>query len=521
MRALKDAWSRLDPRRLNSLLTRAEAQRQGDADDASQTLSPWAIAVSILALLAFGVLVGTSLGSPAGVRTALLSAAPPAHSSSTSTAPSAASPPTATPEATPEASTGSEATEEAKEESAQGSTKKPKKQSSGTKKTEKSAATGSPTDSSSGENPASGLPPIDHVFLIVLSELGYGASFGAGPPAPYLSKALPSEGELIESYYAVAGGEPANGIALISGQGPTEQTLQGCLLYTDVAPASTGANGQTLGAGCVYPSATLTLPNQLEAAGMTWKAYIEGIGASGGSTATGCPHPELGASETAGARAATGGYESRRNPFVYFHSLIDGSACTKNDVGIGQLASDLAHSSTTPSFAYIAPGSCDDGSPTPCSTGAPVGVGPAEAFLRKVVGEIERSAAYKQGGLIAITSDQAPQSGTGADSSECCVNTPYPNLPAGNAGAGPSTGADPPTSADSPTGGSQATTGGGKVGLLLISKYVKAGSLNVLGEYDHFSLLLSIEGLFGLKPLGYAGAKGLLAFDASVYNDHR
>jgi hypothetical protein len=42
----------------------------------------------------------------------------------------------------------------------------------------------------------------------------------------------------------------------------------------------------------------------------------------------------------------------------------------------------------------------------------------------------------------------------------------------------------------------------------------------VTGEYNHFALLRSIENLFGLHPLGYAGARGLLAFDSSVFNAH-
>jgi hypothetical protein len=57
--------------------------------------------------------------------------------------------------------------------------------------------------------------------------------------------------------------------------------------------------------------------------------------------------------------------------------------------------------------------------------------------------------------------------------------------------------------------------------LLLISKYVKPGSVNVTGEYNHFSLLASIEDLFGQSHLGYAGTQGLLAFDSSVYNASR
>jgi hypothetical protein len=54
----------------------------------------------------------------------------------------------------------------------------------------------------------------------------------------------------------------------------------------------------------------------------------------------------------------------------------------------------------------------------------------------------------------------------------------------------------------------------------LISKYTKPGSINVVGEYNDFSLLASIEDLFGVSRLGYAGGEGLLAFNKSVYNAH-
>jgi hypothetical protein len=466
------------------------------------------MAVSVLALLGFGVLVGAGVGAGGGASALVMRPSPAARTLATT--PTANTLPPTTPQATPSAASGEGGNETGGEETEEGSGKqegaaKSKEGSGKSKPATKLGGPGGGQGARGGsEGPASGLPPIDHVFLIVLSEAGYGATFGAGPSAPYLSKMLPSEGELIESYYAVAGGEPAGAIGLISGQGPTEQTLQGCPLYADVLPGSAGADDQTLGSGCVYPSTTLTLANQLEGAGKTWKSYVEGseTGAIGS-----CPHPQLDSGYTpqSGSGANANGYESRRNPFVYFHSLIDGSACEKDDVGIGQLAPDLSSAARTPSLAYIAPGACDDGSTAPCSPGAPAGVGPAEAFLRKVMGEIEASTAYKQGGLIAITSDQAPQSGPDADSSGCCVNTPYPNLPASTLTAA--------------TGSQGATpAAGGRVGLLLISKYVKPGSLNALGEYDHYSLLLSIEQLFDLKPLGYAGAKGLLPFDTSVYN---
>ncbi len=524
MSALRERWLDVERR----VVTLIEQLAPGH-DPAQETPSPWAVAVAVLALLGFGVLVGTTVSPAQGGSSALIlprsSVTQPAGSGVSATAP----PPTkpeATPSASSESGSGSEGSEESgkeagAEEAATSNGSAPNK-TKGTKKSggASNGGRGKESPAKSGpEHAAGSLPAVKHVFLIVLSEEGYNATFGGGPSAPYLSKTLPSEGELLQSYYAVAGGEPANGIALISGQGPTPQTVQGCPLYGDISPGSAGAEGQTLGTGCVYPKTTLTIADQLESAGKTWRAYVEGVETGGPSSTGGCPHPQAGASDAENTPNATTGYATWRNPFVYFHSLIDGPACAKNDVGIGQLATDLAASSRAPSFAYIAPDACDDGSQTPCKPGAPAGLAPAEAFLRKVVPEIEKSAAYKEGGLIAITFDHAPQSGANADTSGCCVSGPYPNLPtgspAGTTSTGPSSGAPTTNPAGAQTG---AAGGGGKVGLLLISKYVKPGSLNVLGEYDHFSLLLTIERLFGCKPLGYAGAKGLLAFDSSVFN---
>jgi hypothetical protein len=47
---------------------------------------------------------------------------------------------------------------------------------------------------------------------------------------------------------------------------------------------------------------------------------------------------------------------------------------------------------------------------------------------------------------------------------------------------------------------------------------VKPGTTNTIDDYNHFSLLGSIEDLFSLQHLGYAGAPGLLVFDKTVYN---
>lgn len=62
------------------------------------------------------------------------------------------------------------------------------------------------------------------------------------------------------------------------------------------------------------------------------------------------------------------------------------------------------------------------------------------------------------------------------------------------------------------------TGGGGKVGLLLISPFVEAGTVNETSYYNHYSLLLTIEELFGLEKLGYANELALVPFDETVFN---
>ena len=471
-----------------------------ETDETGYMPAPWAAAVAVMALLAFGVLVGSAVSPAPASR-----AATPVLVALTRAATEAAQPPPVSQAPAPTPKTPAITPSPA-------STPEPPPAS-----TTKAPAPGKPNAQSKGlsqPSTAAQLPPIKHVFLIVLSDQSSAAAFGPGSPVPYLAKTLPHEGELLENYFAVSSGELANAIALTSGQGPSTQTAADCPLYTDLTPAAAGAEGQVLGSGCVYPRTTLTLGDQLTRAGESWKAYVESIETGGPGQPVSCRHPPLDTTDASNAAGAGDAYVTWRNPFVYFHSLLDSPQCAKDDIGLGRLASDLKKTSTTPSLAYIVPGRCHDGSETPCAPGAPAGLPASEAFLRKVVPEIEASAAYDQGGLIAITFDQAPQSGPAADSSGCCMTAPYPNLP-------PPTATSPTVSPNSAAAPSATPTGGGRVGLLLISKYVKPASLNVTGEYNHFALLRSIENLFGLKPLGYAGAPGLLAFDSSVFNAYK
>jgi len=531
--------------------------------------APRVAAVAVLALLSFGVLVGSLVGNAAGssagpdIIVAVRSAGASGAASNSGGSPSSNSPRTTT-------ITTPAPTQTRSSQTAPAST---------------TASTTSTTTSASQPAPPSGptLPPIKHVFVIMLSGNGYQQAFGLQAPDNYLAVTLRRRGELIENYYGVAGGSLANEIGLVSGQGPTAQTAQDCPTFDTVVPGTIGAHKQIIGNGCVYPPATSTLPAQLTAAHHTWRAYIQSMGDGPPGSQQVCRHPPLGRTDPDQTPRVGDPYVTWSNPFVYFRSLIDKRSCAKDDVGLPRLASDLRAKSRTPSFAYIVPDACDDGSAQPCAPGAPSGLAATNSFLHSVVPEIERSPAYKASGLIAITFDEAPQSGSFADSSACCATPTYPNVPAAGAPAPagatttpvptttptattpatagttpattsttpattsttPSTTSTTPSTTTSPVstttttvptttttttttttpvssqGPTTPTGGGGQVGLLLISRYVTPDSLDAIDYFNHFSLLASIEHLFKLPLLGYAKNKLLSVFGSSVYNAYR
>ena len=58
------------------------------------------------------------------------------------------------------------------------------------------------------------------------------------------------------------------------------------------------------------------------------------------------------------------------------------------------------------------------------------------------------------------------------------------------------------------------------MGLLLLSPYVLPNTQDPIDYFDDFSLLGSIEELFGLPRLGYAGAPSLLVFEPGVFRGY-
>ncbi len=339
---------------------------------------------------------------------------------------------------------------------------------------------------------AQAASPIRHVFIIVLENESASTTFGASSPAPYLSKTLVSEGAYVPNYYSIGHASNDNYIAMISGQAPNTMTQNDCMVFADFPASSTDANGQEQGTGCVYPSAIQTIAGQLSAAGLTWRSYDEDMGADPSREPATCAHPAIDTPDGTERATATDQYATRHNPFVYFHSIIDDTAsCDAHVVNLNQLPQDLANPAATPNYVFITPNLCDDGHDSPCANGDPGGLSQADAFLQTWVPRITGSAAFRQDGLLLITFDEAATS----DTSSCCGEIPGPAA------------ADP----------GESGPGGGQVGAVMLSPCIASGTVTQTA-YNHYSMLRSVEDIFGLAHLAFANLPGETTFGSDVFN---
>jgi len=346
--------------------------------------------------------------------------------------------------------------------------------------------------------PLPALPPIRHVFVLLLENESYPVTFGARSPAPYLSKTLAAHGALLTKYYSIGHASLDNYIALISGQAPNEETQLDCAIFGDFRPsaAALDEHGQLRGSGCVYPPLVKTLPDQLEAAGFTWKAYMEDMGNDPAREPASCGHAPLGQRDLTQAAQPHDQYAARHDPFVYFHSIIDDQArCDAHVVNLKYLSRDLARRATTPNYVFITPNLCNDGHDARCVDGRSGGLAAINKFLHKWVPLITGSAAFKADGALIITFDESDRAGA-AGSAACCDEQPLPGqrYPPGFNGPG-----------------------GGRIGALVLSPFIRPGTVSHQ-PYNHYALLRTVETIFGLPPLGYAAAPGLRTFGADVFS---
>lgn len=380
---------------------------------------------------------------------------------------------------------------------------------------------------------------VKHVFVIVLENKNYSDTFGTSTQDPYLQKTLVPMGGLLTEYYGTGHVSLDNYISLISGQAPTQDTVNDCLPslsggsignYNNVEVVGPAPDGQVAAkGGCIYPKQVKTLVDQMSERGLTWKGYMGDMGNDPARESATCGHPQIGVgtdnTNTAEAPSTSvplgDAYATRHDPFMYFHSIIDSPSCNTHVVNLdAHLAKDLERASTTPNLVFITPNLCDDGhdgsgtgaAGTTCANGQPGGLTSIDAFLKKWVPQIMASAAYKEDGLIVITFDESSYTTTEATNSSgqsvvditfpgqtCCDEQPGPNL----AGVRPGS----ITLVNTATLQENIVVdgyGGDRIGAVLLSPFVKPGSTSET-QYNHYSLLRSLEDIFELhEHLGYA-----------------
>ena len=361
-------------------------------------------------------------------------------------------------------------------------------------------SSGASTGTTTSPTTSTGLPPIRHVFVIALENEGYAATFGTPKADPYLATTLTGQGATLSRYYGIGHASNDNYIALVSGQAPNPSNQTDCQVFADFpAGTTTLPGGQVTGSGCVFPTSVPTVADQLVAAHLTWKGYMQDMGNDPSREAAVCGHPAVGTVDQTQHAVPGDGYATRHDPFVYFHTVIDDTAgCDARVVPLGSttgalpasapagttgLATDLAKVSTTPNFSFISPDLCSDGHDVPCvnRTGAATAGADIDAFLSTWVPRITRSPAFRKDGLLIVTFDEAELVGPGADASACCNEVPGPAAPLPG-GFGP---------------------GGGRTGTVLLSPFIHGGTVSTV-HYNHYSTLATVEKLFGLARLGQA-----------------
>ena len=186
-------------------------------------------------------------------------------------------------------------------------------------------------------------PQPRHVFLIVMEN----HSAAQALHGEYTTS-LAAKYRVADNYHAITHPSVPNYLALTSGQiwGVRDDSYR------------------------VLPKADLG--TQLTNAGVTWRAYMEGM-RSGGCLNSPLP------------------YDPGHNPFAFY-----GGACPPNVVPHTALAADLAGS--TPRFTWITPDRCHDTHDCAVSVG--------DQWLRQEVQQITASKAWSSKGVLFITWDE-------------------------------------------------------------------------------------------------------------------
>ena len=170
--------------------------------------------------------------------------------------------------------------------------------------------------------PPSSVPAYDHVFVVYMENQDYSGIIGNTSQAPYINGLLPQATSLSQSYATTHPSDP-NYVALAGG---------GLYGLHDNSISTTTINAPHVG-------------NSVDAAGKTWKAYVENENGN-------CDY------------SSHGYYAPDDVPFTYFQNFKSDESstgyCAQHDQPLTQMTADLRSASTTPDFVWFEPDDCDD-----------------------------------------------------------------------------------------------------------------------------------------------------------------
>ena len=274
-----------------------------------------------------------------------------------------------------------------------------------------------------------GTHHLQTVFMIVLENHDW-SSIAGSSSAPYVNGTLLPQASYATQYFNPPGNHPSepNYLWLEAGDNLG--------VSDDSAPS---ANHQATHDHLV---------RYLEAAGVSWRSYQEGI------SGTDCPLT---------ANSATL-YAPKHNPMVFFDDVTDGNdagsqECIAHVRPYAELAGDL-DAGTVARYNFITPNLCDDmHNSSGCATSDSVRNG--DDWLAANVPPILASSAYQDGGVLFITWDE----GEGND---------------------------------------------GPIGMIVLSPLARGGGYHNAIHYDHSSTLRSVQEILGVSPpLRHAGDPGV------------
>lgn len=298
-----------------------------------------------------------------------------------------------------------------------------------------------PTSSPPPLSVTSPLPAGHHirtVFLIVMENHDWSSILGS-PDAPYINHSLLPRASYARAYYNPPGLHPSlpNYLWLEAGTNCFPDT--GCI-QDDGDPGSHATHTRH------HLTALLTR------AGVSWRAYEENTDGSSCPLHSHTVMQMLAANGMPGLGYAL--YSAKHDPFVYFDDVTNNQSassriCLAHIRPFSQLATDLRRT-TVARYNVITPNVCDD-----MHTGCPMlsnRVRQGDRWLSRVVPAILASAAYRAGGAVFITWDEAAH-------------------------------------------------GDGPIGLIALSPEAKGHGYSNAVHYTHSSLLRTIEEIFGVRPL--------------------